>query len=60
MTRTSKQGRLRRISKRRPSPPAPKTGPKKEKHGFRSHLNTIPAELAASRFFPKFSQREHS
>jgi hypothetical protein len=55
MTRTSKQGRLRRISKRRPAPPSLKTGPKKNNLplGFKPHENAILTEETAQRFFPK-------
>lgn len=55
MTRTSKQGKLRRISKRRPAPPSPKTGPKKNDLplGFKPHENAIPTDGTATRFFPK-------
>ncbi len=55
MTRISKQGQLRNISRRRPAPPTPKTGPKPNNLplGFRPHENAIPAESAKTRFFPK-------
>lgn len=55
MTRISKQGKLRRISKRRPAPPSQKTGPKKDNLplGFKLHENAIPAVNEAQRFFPK-------
>ena len=57
MTRISKQGKLRRISKRRPVPPAEKSGPKKDNLpiGYRTRENAAPAEQAASRFIPKIS-----
>ena len=54
MTRVSKQGGLRHISRRRPSPPSVKTGPKKDElpNGFRLHENAAPAD-AVNRFIPK-------
>jgi hypothetical protein len=57
MTRISKQGKLRRISYRRPRPPSPKTGPKQDQilNGFRFHENAISTEAAANRFIPKIS-----
>jgi hypothetical protein len=54
MTRQSKQGERRAISPRRPRPPSPKTGPKKDKlqFGFKEHKNAMSEEAATSRFFP--------
>ncbi len=55
MTRMSKQGERRAISKRRPKVAFPKSGPKKDNlaQGFRVHENTVTeAEL---RFVPKIS-----
>jgi hypothetical protein len=55
MTRMSKQGERRAVSKRRPRKSFPKSGPKKDNlaHGFRAHENT--AAEAALRFIPKIS-----
>jgi hypothetical protein len=54
MTRQSKQGERRAISPRRPRPPSPKTGPKKDKlqFGFKEHKNAMSEEASTSRFFP--------
>ena len=40
MTRKSKQSRKRHVSRKRPSPPAVKTGPKKE-ISYKEHTNAI-------------------
>lgn len=56
MTRISKQGRKRNISRRRPRPPGPKTGPKKDnlEFGYRAHANVaIVADSITNRFIPK-------
>lgn len=55
MTRTSKQGKVRRISPRRPRPPSPKTGAKRDalEFGYKIHENAVPAEAVPSRFIPK-------
>lgn len=55
MTRMSKQGKRRAISPRRPRPPSPKTGTKKDALplGFKSHENAMSGETAQTRFFPK-------
>jgi len=55
MTRTSKQGRRRRQSPRRPKIGAIKTGPKKDKlpQGFKQHENAITNELTQNTFIAK-------
>jgi hypothetical protein len=55
MTRMSKQGKKRHVSPRRPRPPSPKTGSKKDnlEQGFKLHENSAPAALAGTRFIPK-------
>ncbi len=54
MTRMSKQGKKRHISKKAPRLPGVKTGPKKDalEQGFKPHENAI-GELTANRFIPK-------
>jgi len=55
MTRVSKQGERRAIAKRRPRPPAPKTGPKKDnlELGYKPHANALEGDLAKQAFIPK-------
>jgi len=55
MTRQSKQGERRAISPRRPRPPSPKTGSKKDSLplGFKEHENAMSGEMSTGRFFPK-------
>ncbi len=55
MTRMSKQGKVRNISKRRPRPAGPKTGPKKDHlaYGHKVHENAVQAESTPTRFIPK-------
>jgi len=55
MTRVSKQGRIRNISRRRPRVSGPKTGPKRDalEFGFKVHPNAIAAESTMNRFIPK-------
>ena len=55
MTRMSKQGERRAISPRRPRPPSPKTGPKRDRleFGYKQHENAMTADDAAARFIPK-------
>jgi hypothetical protein len=55
MTRVSKQGRKRNVSRRRPRPPGPKTGPKKDalEFGYKAHANVVLVEAATNRFIPK-------
>lgn len=55
MTRMSKQGERRAVSKRRPKMPSPKTGAKRDNlpQGFRVHENA--AQDAELRFVPKIS-----
>lgn len=52
MVRISKQSERRAESRRRPRPPAQKTGPKKEKH-FNAHANALEGDAAAVAFIPK-------
>jgi hypothetical protein len=60
MTRMSKQGSLRAISRRRPRPPSSKTGPKIDKlqFGYKPHENAMDSESAAARFIPKMSSKQ--
>lgn len=53
MTRMSKQGKVRNISKRRPRTAGPKTGPKRDQldYGHKVHENALQAE--STRFIPK-------
>jgi len=55
MVRISKQEERRMRSHRRPSPPAKKTGPKKDNlaKGFKEHDNALEANAAQSMFIPK-------
>lgn len=56
MTRMSKQGKIRHLSPRRPRPPSPKTGPKKDalEHGYRPHVNAFSTGASIeNRFIPK-------
>ena len=55
MTRMSKQGERRAVSKRRPKRPSTKTGSKRDNltQGFRTHDNA--AAEAELRFVPKIS-----
>lgn len=55
MVRISKQAERRSVSHRRPRPPSPKTGPKKDAlpEGFKFHANAIEGNRAASAFIPK-------
>ena len=57
MVRLSKQTKDRSVSPRRPRPPAPKTGPKKDKlpGGYKAHANAAEGNLAATLFIPKIS-----
>ena len=54
MTRVSKQGRKRNVSRRRPKAPAQKTGPKKDalEFGFKPHAN-VQTDSSINRFIPK-------
>lgn len=54
MTRMSKQGKKRHVSRRRPSPPAQKTGPKKDalEYGYKAHANAQ-TDSSINRFIPK-------
>ncbi len=55
MVRLSKQERKRSVSRRRPRPPAAKTGPKKDQltAGFKAHANAADGDLATKTFIPK-------
>jgi hypothetical protein len=55
MVRISKQAQKRAVSHRRPSPPAKKTGPKKDNlpQGYKPHANAIEGNLAQNSFIPK-------
>jgi hypothetical protein len=55
MVRISKQEERRMRSPRRPSPPAPKTGAKKDNlpKGFKEHSNALQANASQSMFIPK-------
>jgi len=55
MTRMSKQGERRAVSPRRPRPPSPKTGSKKDNlpSGYKSHENAINDGSDQGRFIPK-------
>jgi hypothetical protein len=55
MTRISKQGRIRNVSRRRPKVGGPKTGTKKDalEFGYKPHSNTVVAEGTPNRFIPK-------
>ena len=55
MVRLSKQTKIRSVSRRRPAPPAKKTGPLKDAlpNGFKSHANAIQGDLAQASFIPK-------
>jgi hypothetical protein len=55
MVRISKQAERRSVCPRRPRPPAPKTGPKKDHlpSGFKEHANAIEGSSAQMNFIPK-------
>ncbi|MBS0649201.1 MAG: hypothetical protein JSS10_08270 [Verrucomicrobia bacterium] len=56
MVRISKQAERRSKCPHRPRPPAPKTGPKKDKldQGYKQHMNVVEdAQLAQKIFIPK-------
>jgi hypothetical protein len=55
MVRISKQAERRSVSRRRPAPPAKKTGAKKDAlaQGFKPHANAIEGNFAALAFIPK-------
>lgn len=57
MVRLSKQTKDRSVSPRRPRPPAPKTGLKKDqlKDGYKAHANAAEGNLAGAIFIPKIS-----
>ena len=55
MTRTSKQGKTRALSPKRPRPPSQKTGPKRDslEFGYKPHLNACSGDSTPHRFIPK-------
>ena len=55
MVRYSKQSKIRAVSKRRPAPPAVKTGPVKDalELGYKLHANAISGDTTQSKFIPK-------
>lgn len=55
MVRISKQSKIRAVSRRRPAPPAKKTGPVKDNlpQGFKPHANAIGGDLSSASFIPK-------
>ena len=55
MTRMSKQGERRAVSPRRPRPPSPKTGPRKDNlpSGYKAHENALSEAPIKGRFVPK-------
>lgn len=55
MTRTSKQGKVRNRSPRKPRAQGPKTGPKKDdlEFGYKAHANVVVADSTPNRFIPK-------
>jgi hypothetical protein len=55
MVRISKQNERRAQSRRRPSPPSPKTGPKKMNLalGYKEHPNALEGDQAQMAFIPK-------
>jgi hypothetical protein len=55
MVRLSKQTKIRSVSRRRPAPPAKKTGPVKDAlpQGFKPHDNAIEGAIAQTSFIPK-------
>ncbi len=55
MVRISKQEERRSVSRRRPRPPAKKSGPKKDAlpQGYKLHANAIEGNFAHTSFIPK-------
>ncbi len=55
MTRMSKQGERRAVSRRRPRAPVPKTGSLKDNlpKGYKPQVNAVSGEGAAHAFIPK-------
>lgn len=54
MTRMSKQGERRATSHHKRKKPSPKTGPKKEAHPFKAHVNALEGtSLQTMTFIPK-------
>lgn len=51
----SKQGERRHVSYKRPAPPSPKTGPRKDNlpSGYKPQVNAVEAEEKKSAFIPK-------
>lgn len=58
MTRISKQGKKRNVSRRRPTLPGAKTGPKRDnlELGYKAHPNAVVAEATPNRFIPKIGR----
>jgi hypothetical protein len=52
VVRLSKVTRMRSVSYKRPSAPAPKSGAKKQKLAFKEHKNAFQGELATRGFLP--------
>lgn len=55
MTRMSKQGERRAVSRRRPRAPVPKTGPLKDNlpEGYKPQPNAVSGEMASKVFISK-------
>lgn len=55
MTRISKQEERRSVTRKRPSLPAKKTGPKKDHLplGYKAHANALEGDLSQVVFIPK-------
>lgn len=55
MVRISKKAERRSQSRRRPSPPSKKTGPRNDNlaKGFKIHANALEGDLAEKAFIPK-------
>jgi len=55
MVRRSKQSKIRAVSRKRPSPPMPKTGAKKDNlsEGFKPTQNALEGELSQTLFISK-------
>ena len=55
MVRISKQAEKRSQSRRRPQPPAKKTGPRSDNlpKGYKVHANAVQGTIAETAFIPK-------
>ncbi len=55
MVRMSKQGERRNQCPKRPAPPTPKTGPRKDNlpSGYKPQLNAVDADAKKGAFIPK-------